>query len=314
MVMKNQPRGEFEESRGRGFADLWGVAENYVVRAGLVVPVFDGRPATRPVPVQALARTYLPLSRPELPAEFAKVATGDETALLGFVRCYGLLGYERAWRFPLEAVGAVRGRFYTPHLPGDPLAWVIAHARAVKLGGELARGLSAPEELARLIEGLTVRGALGRDEITFLRAVRGYTRPVQVQMAAARDHHETALRIVEMIVSPNLEGISRALITEHRRPGEKTKAMTSVFYPQNLLDCVYWLLADAIVGTAIRRCQHCGRFFVATHNRMRFCPRPMGQKGVSLCMNRFKQQRFRETQGKRLKTRRQRRGRRRHDA
>src|SRR5215470_8423529 len=112
---------EFEESRGRGFANLWGIAEDYIVRNGLVVPVVEGQPATRPVPLQMLIRRrrYLPLSRPELPAEFAKVASGDESALLGFVRRYGLLGYEWAWRFPFEMDGAVRSRFHTPHLPGD---------------------------------------------------------------------------------------------------------------------------------------------------------------------------------------------------
>jgi hypothetical protein len=277
------------ESRGRSFTDLWPVADDYIIAGGVVRPLLGGKvvPLGTLLARAPLAQEYLPMARRELPAELAKAASGMETEVLGFVRRYGLLGYVQAWRFPLEALGAARSRIYTPDVPGDPFVWFTAHAQAVKLVGDLGRALGDTHDLARIIEELTIRGAHGADEITFTAPTRGYTRPRQVRLIPGRDPRTIALRIIEAIVNPNLEGVSRILLTEQRRP-------ITVFAPQNLLDCVYWLLADAIVSATVRTCLACDRFFVATHDRMRFCPRPMGLKGVSLCMNRFKQQRFRD--------------------
>ena len=304
-VTQAVPNGaDFIESRGRSFADEWPVAEDYVIQSGLVRPRVGGKP---------VAREYLPMAQPELPAEFAKVGGGDgEGAVLGFIRRYGLLGYAQAWRFPFEELGAARSRFYTPNLAGDPVPWLVAHARAVALVGELARALDEPEALSLQIGQLTVRAATGDEMLAFSVPGRGRTRPGQVQMRPRKSPRESALEIIAHILNENLDGVSRTLLVEPQ--DDRRLGLTSLFTPLNLLDAIYWLLADAVVGARVRSCLACKRFFMATSDRMKFCPPPMGLAGVSRCMNRFKQQQFRERKAARAKGGERRRGRKRAQA
>ena len=119
----------------RSFATLWGVAQDYRVVDGHVCPVVDGE-LVRPGGGVGHG-LYPPMARPELPRELARAATGDEADVLEFVGRYGLLGYTEAWRFE-ELAGLItlyRGgeQAKQAKAPGDPLAWLVAHARTVKL-------------------------------------------------------------------------------------------------------------------------------------------------------------------------------------
>jgi hypothetical protein len=267
--------GEGPESRSQGFVHRWPVADDYAIHDGVVLSLMQGAPT----PVTAYpfsgASSYLPLTRPELPAEFAKVAAGDDASVLAFVRRYGLL----------SAYDLI------PSTAGDPVAWIVAHARAVKLVSDLAWALDRPPDLARMVEGLTVREATGQESVIVLCPQRRETRP-RVLIVPPDDPRTMALGIIAHLMNPNLAGVSRQLRVEQSQ-------LVSGFVPQRLLDFLYWLLADAIVDAKLRPCRACGRFFIATHRRMQFCPRPMGQWGVSACMNRAKQARFKEAKAQR---------------
>src|SRR5262249_34876389 len=71
-------------------------------------------------------------------------------------------------------------------------------------------------------------------------------------------------------------------------------SLVSDFVQTNLMSAIYWLLADAVTRGTARRCVHCGRPFIATDERTIYCPRPMGEEGQSLCLNRERQRRFRQ--------------------
>lgn len=275
---------EAAESRVRRFLTVWPVAERYAVRDGYLIPIPNG-PARSD-------RSYPPLARPELPAEFAKLATGDAADVLAFAKTYGVLGYKDALRFPAEAVGAQDLRLYDSNAPGDPLPWIAAHARAVALVGSLANALDDPNALAALLATITVRTEDGEEELSFQCPARGHTRPGQMQMRPARTPRESALHVIAHIVNANLGGVERELVVESQPPGGAL-GLTSAFTPHSLTDCIYWLLADAVADGKVRACLACQRFFVSTDQRMKFCPRPMGHSGASLCLTRYKQAQYR---------------------
>ena len=106
---------EILESESRSFNQLWPVAEDYIIEKGFILPVMGGK-VVDPRSLMALTREekslYLPMGRPELPGEFARLADEDEEKVLNFVRRYGLLGYHCALKFPYEVISADQMKMY----------------------------------------------------------------------------------------------------------------------------------------------------------------------------------------------------------
>lgn len=291
---------DFVESRDRGFTRLWMVAPEYRIVDHHVCPLVDGK-LIHPGPGDNRGmRNYMPMARPELPAELAKVST--EREVLTFVERYGLLGYTQAWRLE-EAAGMATlysggEQAKQPSAPGDPVGWVIAHAQTVKLLLDLIGSLDKEAALREQIESLTVErtqsGGTHISNVIVTRvARRGYLRPSQMEMRPTPPR-EAALWIISHVLDRNLTGVSRELVVEYHDDGQR--GFTSLFTFCNLMDCVYWHLADAVVGGWVRRCAYprCGAFFVAKSKRTKYCPPPIGNQSVSPCMNRHKQQSYRD--------------------
>ena len=73
-----------------------------------------------------------PFVFPELPARLADVEDGDEDGTLAFVQEWGLLGYSEL--FTSRASAAQRAEFDSSYGQwGDPLDWIWAHARTVRI-------------------------------------------------------------------------------------------------------------------------------------------------------------------------------------
>jgi hypothetical protein len=300
-------RLELLESRSRAFATTWWIAEDYAIDGAVVRPLVNGRPVDPLRGPEAKAKEYSPLSYPEIVGEFAKLAGGQEGGILAFVRRYGLLGYWAAFRLAEEWLGATE-LGHDPEIRGDPVAWILAHASAVNLVLELAEALSDPARLVAHIQRLTVRDDRGFEQLSYALPRRGLTLASQVSQRPFRNSRDAALHVIVAILDVNLQGVSRGMGIE-RRDDSRVPELVNLFYPENLLDCIYWHLADAVVGSSICRCENCQRFFIATHGRMRYCPRLMGEEGVSRCMNQAKQRSFRQKNrnGKALRRRGQQR-------
>lgn len=262
------------------FSTEWPVAASgYHVVDGIVDPLPTGK----------APHYYLPMERAELPAELAKVASGREADLLAFVNTYGLLGHVDALRPPFETHGAEQLGASSVDLRGEPVAWVLAHAGAVQLVSDLRVALDEPVTLRAVLDRLTLRDeAGGAAYLSVRRPQRGYTLPTLVHLPTLETPRATALRLITNLLNANLDGVARRLQVEVT-PEPGALVLTSGFQPRNLLDGIYWHLADAVVGGKVRTCLGCRRFFIVTHERMRFCPLPMGLDGASRCLNRYKQ-------------------------
>jgi len=297
---------ELLASDERAFRTSWSVHEDYIIEDGVIKPLVNGDPIDV-ITVRAFAKRYLPMIRPELPFEFAKLAHSSQDAILKFVRNYGLLGYRHAFFSTLDIFKSFEflmntpesgkdipttkppnfGEFFHPGInDGDPVSWVLSHAETVKLILDLNGALNDRQQLKVRLERLTVQGKGWPIEYRY--AKRGQLYATLCQTAQDGEGDSTfGRRIIAHIINENLNGgVSRALIVDlDRRRERQNRELTllSVFHAETLMDCIYWHLADAIIGETIKRCLFCKRFFNATTLKRMYCPPPMGYQGDSPC-------------------------------
>ena len=177
--------------------------------------------------------------------------------MLDFVWRYGLLGYSRAWRMEERPGARLREGGHgqgDPTIHGDPVPWVLAHAQTVRLLLDLMGRLDEHAALRGFLETLEVQREGQADAYVYRAAHRGYLDPKEWHSARRdRQPRDVALHFIENILNQNLTGVSRASIVEPQDNGHQ--GLTSLFEPRNLLDAIYWQLADAAaIGNRVRRC------------------------------------------------------------
>lgn len=273
---------EFSESRSRSFTQLWGVADDYVLQDGKIKPIIDGEVCN----VGYSRNEYFPMGRTELPGEFAKVASGKEEDVLAFFRKYGMLKGNIPISFKKDD-----SAWSEKVARGNPLGWVITHAKAVQLVMELSDALDKPSKLKDMIQRLTVvLPGMNEPEIRFTiprKSLETNTWTKAGQLFEP-EPKSAALFIISSIINENIRTVSRCLQVENQ-------SIVSLFTTHDLLDCIYWLLADAVVSGRVKTCEECGSPFVADNEKRRFCP-PTPHEEISRCMNRAKQKRHRSKQ------------------
>src|SRR5215813_13046172 len=95
---------------------------------------------------------------PELPGEFAKLASGEPDRVLAFVHQYGQLGYYFAAASRFESRGEeLRNLRKSKYAQGDPLSWIVEHAKAVRLVLQLREAFDDRGRLKQQLEHLTHR-------------------------------------------------------------------------------------------------------------------------------------------------------------
>jgi hypothetical protein len=290
--------------------ELFYVADNYVLDDGIIKPVMNGE-VVKPYDLlfKEPHKKYRPLERPEIVGEFAKLAGESEEKVLEFVRNYGLLGYgiiNSIISSKVEMIGKLEQRQREGENKGDPLSWVISNAKAVKLVMDLNSILNDNQkdlnqknkELKLIIDGLTIREQNGRLVLSYPIPLRGRKEATMAKRDIYIDSMEAALDIIADILNPNILGHSRQFIKIKNSDSylintEGRFKLKSVFKPNNLMDCVYWLLSNAVSSERIKTCEHCGNPFISDSEKRRFCP-PLPNEEISKCMNRAKAKRIRE--------------------
>jgi hypothetical protein len=300
--------GEIAESEAKCVPSGWVVDEGYTVQNGILRPLAQGR-AVGLDEDRVITRVYRPILETIVPAEFAKVAQGSEPEVIRFACRYGLLGYRETRQTSLDVYreqlsmltsGEIHHedleKFYFDDeaAQGDPVSWILGHACGVSLALELA-GLDGDlDRLKHRIDQLiTPADSPGKERLSFAAGVRGCRRPTLYHFGVEQDcdPRSTARSIISTIVNDNLAGVTRRLTWGADRA-------TSTFEPASLLDAIYWLLADAVIGHSVKQCgyENCRRFFVARNPKMEFCPSPAGDTISSRCASRHRQQQYRKNQ------------------
>ena len=287
---------EHSDAWGRSSPTLWCVWEDYWIQDGFIDVAVEGdSPGERFLNSQNMTKDlYFPINRPELPSEFAKIASGEERDILDFVKTYGLLGYDGVMRTTLRSDSLVVDMPDTPESllgKGDPVVWVLAHARNVRLALDLAARLGDTPHLEVFLQGLIREGPEGK-RIYFEMIRRNDRWPMigwPISKHSSQDH---AYFIIEHILNWNTSGTVFKVMAAENADGETT--LTRYLNPYTLLDVVYLHLADSIVGGMVRICEYCKRPFVPPNRKYKFCPPKKDNDGVSPCMNRAKNARHRQ--------------------
>jgi hypothetical protein len=257
------------------------------------------------------AEHYDPYERPELASALEKVT--DEKSALRFARSFGLPGYGEVLlaieteaesalldgRAPdplldLEALARLReeggGRF------GDPLPWIYAQARSVRLALELVEALPSGSEAIQSVGRRQATPQLGGDGHVAAYPVQlAYgLRTSEVDLAQgllrkrrAGELPEEELRpllctmFVEELVNANAAGLTWRLFSP---PAKGPYTLEGGFSQQGLFQVVWWHVAGAAiagkVGAKVRLCklESCRAPFIVTDERQRFCPAEYGTR------------------------------------
>lgn len=249
------------ENERQLFAGWRAVREHYDMAPGGVVIGKEG-----------IKRWHAPIAHPELPQMVAKLEHADDAAVLAFYETYGSLGY-------LDECDDPAQHFYTwpdgtRTMSGDPIDWVRAHARTVRVCFELTDAIQRNDKAAleRLTtdraKGYAARGEIGRESAPDLlkRALLLFSDEDgrRVEKASLL----TRAKIVRAkIINPNIAGIHRFL---------KVKAdgtEQSYFSFSGQIVVVYWHLANLADGGIVGRCKRpgCGAFFIQRHKSQEYC-------------------------------------------
>ena len=260
------------------------------------------------------ARRYYPITHPELPEQFARLANGDEKEILRFARTYGHLGYESAATSTLSIYSVLRdlgnhvskqkldSYFHQGIRKGDPVKWIVVHASNVDLVLKLKHLESRRRKLE---EYLDTRLDRRRNSYIFNYATRSWLEGGTLRVKADRNPKEVVSAVIAVVLTANLEGTHRVVYGLRARSRDTGRSsLETAFEGECLLDYIYWHLADAVTRGPIGRCVACGRLFVVRHQNQKYCARRSDQKGESLCALAYRQRRWRPkaTQRKREQT------------
>jgi hypothetical protein len=255
-----------------GFSQTWSI-QKCEIESGLLVP--KGRGYTE---------SYYPSVHCGIPGRLAAVTEGDERAVLKFSQEYGHLGYgqlasRQCWR------------------PGDPLNWIWAHARTLRLCFVLAEQIEVGRK-ERLLETFgVIQGGKVRSGSDFEPRVRVAIRSEIIPLSRfvrgeLRDVLGAAQLILQVLLSENTKGVHRVLAVDE---DDSRRTVNQLMYAA-LIEVAYWQLQDAVIARRIKRCKFeaCGSHFIQKHGRQEFCPPYRDDKTkISKCANRSKVYRFR---------------------
>jgi hypothetical protein len=231
-------------------------------------------------------RRYLPVRQPELADRFSKCDTPDD--LLAFVQEYGPLGFAALG-------GGQQGPVIRPALGHgvtavEPTVWGLAHAATVRWCLETGYAVQKGRELPPAPNAVGIGAQMAfRDR----RQLSGWKNhgfwdamafaEEEIDGFGPPDH-------VVNVIEQNLANVQRTLDYVERR-------FHAIWHLPTLLDAIYLRTADMVATGTLVRCAalDCGRYFMRTNPKERYCPNPPGYIGRErLCAVRDRQRRARE--------------------
>lgn len=266
--------------------------------------------------------SYEPFAFPNLADAFAKV--DDAAGAVEFVRAYGELGY---WRLCTDRRNRNLGEpldWILTHAACVRLALGLIHALQAEDDRRLVALLDAahyadyasPEEYRkvhplnlswRMLAYRDQVNASGHEYIGLYRIGVGatiellplYTMGIEDRSLPIVRRH--AYQLLASMVNVNIQHVGRRLsFSRHGRQG-----LRPALFARSLLEAIWWHVGEAALLTehertqddiiengSVKVCEECGRPFISTHGKERFCPDPLG--GPSKCASRNRQRRYRQ--------------------
>jgi hypothetical protein len=253
---------------------------------------------------------YIPLTRPSVVSELAKLKPGDDAQAVAFASQWGLLGYR-------GLIDPVR----IAEIAGEPLDFIWGHAATIRDILKVRRYLQDGDEhrLENVLKAMLISTPLGpalpwwngaQRTVTVLVHLPG-TRPKAIHFSSSADLEVTPLswaerarEFVQQVVTANLSGLKIGLRVQtsethiRRRgarhgPSEVEPSLRWQLTPRCLLTVAYYHVARSLVaGADVEGCKQCGSLFFQHDRRQHFCPATAWTPGSavpSLCNSRYRQ-------------------------
>lgn len=256
------------EGAARAGKDEWPAlpTQNHLTKEGWLLPF---GPATR---------RYNPLAHPQLPAEFAKLAMGDNPATITFANTWGLPTFDQTLSHDVPADYKVGERLDFVHLHARTIDFIL---RLIAFGS----GVDDDETLRNYVETTAIERESGGRGLELAVGEHAHILPL-----ASHDLTGLTQEAIPLVVNSNCEFEPR--IAYVLQAGQKRPTAIST----QLLPAIYAHCAQLTHGDRLRRCRHCGQIFVQTDQRQSFCPppSPWHGSGESLCAALFRKARIKE--------------------
>lgn len=236
-----------------------------------------------------------PFREPTLPTEFYNIR--DAKTAIAFERQYAPLGYDSLVNDPSERKG------------GDPLDWILDHARFVRLALDLIEAI-AGEERQQLIKLLN---SVMMDTSPFPKDAQAQYQANSV-LTFPSGAYKVSLASRRPLNGKDAEGIARGVIAElvtHNTENVRSKLVARLKdliwgqYYHALIEIV-WSMAGELAARSsqgnidLRKCLWCGAVFQVTHKRQRFCPpleSPYYSRKQSSCGLKYRQHKLKMKKG-----------------
>lgn len=164
---------------------------------------------------------------------------------------------------------------------GDPLPWIWAHIRTLKICLELSDFISlrceeGVEEYLRQFQSPgrpcpTLNVALLHKIVS-----QSWEKPDDKREEAEQwTNLDFAKYIRRYLINENIDGVRQAIEPVGR-------SEDSFFQYRALIEMAYWHLHNRVMDGKLRRCKECRKFFVRRDKREKFCPEPKTH-GQSIC-------------------------------
>lgn len=239
------------------FNNIWIVYEDYEIKNGALNAKDGGN------------RAYAPIGYKNLPREIADLyhKKSDE-AVIVFAKKYGHLGRMELFTSK-QTDELIEQRMKTNKRNNnylETLDWIYAHAKTIdiclNINYYLQENLESPlrEYINQFIKNSMYYFKDTAEEEHIINE-----RYIPIEKNSLFDE---ARKIRRELINRNLFGISRLLIDDEQ--GKDTNA----FEFTSLIQVAYWIIADTIVNGRVKKCESCGKLFIQTDKRQRYCPIP----------------------------------------
>lgn len=252
-IISNDQAGIAKQER---FANVWAIFEEYNIINGIVNPV------------GLIRKMYSPIGCKNIPNELAQLYKyGNDTEIIKFYKSYGMLG-----------------RNYFEDQPkkdrGETLDWIYAHSKTIdicitidfylkEMSNEQREEFT--EEQFKSIQGKQLKSYLSQFEKSKLYYFYGLAVKSKISKVLiipyTNNIFETARNIRRELINNNINGIYRCLEYDNEKKQE-----TSIFSFVTLIEVIYWILADKVIGGTVKECTWCKRPFIQTHKLQKCCP------------------------------------------
>lgn len=232
------------------------------------LPVFDRytieNGILKPCKETSLNKLYFPYLHKEIPTHFSYLYDGKDSDIINFVNSYGMLG--RDLLIASQTDDLEKRKKYP-----ETVEWIKAHSKSVNICLTIKNHLQKFEFQSNVTyENPPLKEYLDQyilNENAYQFTNVGNTYEIQnIIFRRENNLYKDAIRVLQELINCNLCYFYRSIELLDNGNLSNNYNFTA------LIEVIYWILADTIVNGRVKQCAECGRVFIQTDRRQKYCP------------------------------------------